>query len=84
MKKTFDVTHEGRHILVENRWFQGEKLYVDGELQDENLGLSFRGDLNGKLKSTDGFKNIKVAVGGFYKIHCKVFVENEMIYSSEK
>lgn len=84
MKKTFDVTHEGRHILVENRWFQGEKLYVDGELQDENLGLSFRGDLNGKLKSADGFKTIKVAVGGFYKIHCKVFVENEMIYSSEK
>lgn len=83
MKKTFDITHEGRHILVENRWFEGEKLFVDGELQDENLGLSFRGVLNGRLKSGDGMKNIKVTVGGFFAIHCKVFIENELIYSSE-
>lgn len=82
MKKVFETTYNGRHIRVENRWFEGEKLFVDGELQDENLGLSFRGILNGKLKSSDGLKNIKVTVGGFYTVQCKVFVENELIYAS--
>lgn len=84
MKKTFDITYNGRHILVENRWFEGEKLFVDGELQDENLGLSFRGDLNGKLKSMESFKPIKVTVGGFLAIQCKIFVDNELVYSSER
>lgn len=47
MKKTFETTYEGRSIVVENRWLDGEKLFIDGELQDENLGLSFRGNLTG-------------------------------------
>ncbi|MEK3993413.1 hypothetical protein [Psychrobacillus sp. FSL K6-2365] len=42
MKKTFEVMYNGHHILVENKWFTGEKLYVDGKLQDENLGLGVR------------------------------------------
>lgn len=83
MKKTFETTYNGRHILVENRWFEGEKLFVDGELQDENLGLSFRGILNGKLKSMETEKNIKVTLGGFFTIQCKVFIDHELIYSSE-
>lgn len=82
MKKTFETNYSGRQIVVENRWLEGEKLYVDGELQDENLGLSFRGVLNGKLKRMDGVKHIKVTVGGFFTIQCKVFVENELVYSS--
>lgn len=84
MKQTFETTYNGRHILVENRWMEGEKLFVDGRLQDENLGLSFRGILNGTLKTMDGLQSIKVTVGGFFTIHCKVFVENELIYSSAK
>ena len=39
MKKTFEIIYKGHHILVENKWFTGEKLFVDGQLQDENLGL---------------------------------------------
>lgn len=84
MKKEFETTYNGRHILIENRWLEGEKLFVDGELQDENLGLSFRGILNGKLKSLENVKQIKVAIGGFFTIQCKIFVDNELIYSSEK
>ncbi|MGD6842569.1 hypothetical protein ACQCVH_08590 [Bacillus infantis] len=38
MKKVFDFKYEGHHIQVVNSWFYGEKLYVDGKLQDENLG----------------------------------------------
>ncbi|MGM0898580.1 MAG: hypothetical protein ACQEV0_11805 [Bacillota bacterium] len=83
MKKTFETTREGRHIVVENRWFKGEKLFVDGQLQDENLGLSFSGVLNGKLKSMDGSKDIKATIGGFFTIQCKIFIDNELIYSSK-
>ena len=43
MKKVFDVTYEGHHIQVVNTWFNGEKLYIDGKLQDENLGIALRG-----------------------------------------
>lgn len=82
MKKTFETTYEGRSIVVENRWLDGEKLFIDGELQDENLGLSFRGNLTGQLKGMNGMQNVKVAIGGFFTIECKVFVDNALVYSS--
>jgi hypothetical protein len=84
MKKTFEVMYNGHHIQVENSWFTGEKLYVDGKLQDENLGLGIRAILNGVLKSNDDRKSIKVAIGGFFKINCRIFVENNLIYPKKK
>ncbi|MCM3324011.1 MULTISPECIES: hypothetical protein [Cytobacillus] len=79
MKKVFEVNHQGDHILVENYWINGEKLYVNGELQDENLGLAIRGDLEGKLEDSS---RIKVTIGGFLTINCKIFLENRLIFSS--
>lgn len=84
MKKTFEVMYNGHHILVENNWFTGEKLYVDGQLQDENLGLGLRAILNGELKSNEDRKSIKVAMGGFFKISCRIFVDNNLIYPNKK
>ena len=84
MKKTFEVMHDGHHIQVVNSWFTGEKLYVNGQLQDENLGLAVRAVLNGELKSNDDRKSIKVALGGFFKINCRIFVENSLIYPNKK
>ncbi|MDV2682784.1 hypothetical protein RYX56_00195 [Alkalihalophilus lindianensis] len=85
MKKTFRITYEGHQIEVENRWFNGEKLYVDGELQDENLGLALRATLAGVLTTNNGErKRIKVAIGGFFKIHCKIFIDNKLIFPEER
>ncbi|MEK3953820.1 hypothetical protein [Psychrobacillus sp. FSL K6-1464] len=84
MKKTFEVMHDGHHIKLVNSWFTGEKLYVNGQLQDENLGLAVRAVLNGELKSNDDRKSIKVALGGFFKINCRIFVENNLIYPNKK
>lgn len=84
MKKTFEVMHNNHHIRVENSWFTGEKLYVDGQLQDENLGLGLRATLNGQLKSLEHSENIKVTLGGTFKINCRIFVENHLIYPLEK
>ncbi|MCZ2260828.1 hypothetical protein [Sporosarcina sp. G11-34] len=82
MKKVFEAIYDDHRIQVENRWFAGEKLYVDGELQDENLGLAFRGTLNGKLRNNNNeTKSIKVTIGGSFSIHCKIFIDNVLISS---
>ena len=39
MKKTWEVMHAGHSIRVENNWFGGEKLFVDGILQDQQIGI---------------------------------------------
>jgi hypothetical protein len=82
MKKVFNVTYEGHHIQVVNTWFNGERLYVDGKLQDENLGTGLsRASLTGVLRnSNDVDKNIKVRIGGNFTIQCRIFVDNVLIY----
>lgn len=81
VKKIFEITYDGHEIQVENTWLNGERLYIDGQLYDENMGLALRATLTGRLESKGGeSKNIKVAIGGIVKIHCKIFVENRLIY----
>ena len=81
MKKVFDATYEGHHIQGVNTWFNGEKLYIDGQLQDENLGVALRATLRGVLKNSDEItKNIKVSLGGFFSIKCKIFVDNVLVF----
>lgn len=58
MKKVFNVTYEGYHIQVVNTWFNGEKLYIDGKLQDENLGVALRATLRGILKKNNQITKI--------------------------
>lgn len=79
MKKVFEARYNEHEIIVENRWFTGERLYVDGNLQDENLGLGFRATLYGQIRTEDRPKIIKVTVGGNFQINCKIFVDNEVI-----
>jgi hypothetical protein len=82
MKKVFEAIYDGHQIRVENRWFAGEKLYVDGELQDENIGLAFRATLTGNLRiDSHVSKHIKVAIGGYFSIHCRIFVDHELVPS---
>lgn len=83
MKKVFEATYENHQIQIENRWFTGEKLYIDGELQDENLGLSFRGTLHGLIRNKENeSKSVKVTLGGVFSTHCKVFVDHVLVPSS--
>ncbi|MYL65471.1 hypothetical protein GLW07_19130 [Bacillus hwajinpoensis] len=79
--KIFEATYDGHRIHVENKW-KGEKLYVDGELQDENIGLALRATLTGELKADNNeAKCIKVTLGGFLSIHCKIFVDYGLVRS---
>lgn len=82
MKKVFHTTYESHDIQVINTWLDGEKLFINGKLQDENLGLAFRATLRGVLIGKDQSpKHIKVSLGGLFTIHCKIFVDNTLVYS---
>jgi hypothetical protein len=82
MKKVFEAIYDGHQIRVENSWFAGERLYVDGEFQDENIGLAFRATLTGNLRiDSNVSKHIKVAIGGYFSVHCRIFVDHVLVPS---
>ncbi|WP_099300718.1 hypothetical protein [Bacillus sp. Marseille-P3800] len=85
MEKTFEINYEDHHILVINTWVSGEKLFIDGELQDENVGLALRGTLNGSfVNNHNQVKNVKVSIGGTLSIKCIIFVDNVQVYPNQK
>lgn len=77
--KKWELKHCGNVIVVENR-ISSERLYVNGELQDERMGLSFesRSILWGQLNTGE---NIKVSIGGTFRMHCKIFIDNKLVLS---
>jgi hypothetical protein len=78
--KTWNIQYKGHEIRVENGWFSGERLIVDGELQDEHKGIALRSRLWGKIRSGGGVgETIKVSLGGWFAIACRVFVDDKLI-----
>ncbi|HZP61142.1 MAG TPA: hypothetical protein VFB27_12530 [Opitutaceae bacterium] len=78
--KTWNIKHKGHEIRVENGWFTGERLIVDGEMQDEHKEFAFCGQLRGKIGSGDGEGEIiKVSLGGWFRIVCRVLVDGRLI-----
>lgn len=74
--KQWNATFNGNKILIENRAFS-EKLFVNGELQDERLGLKTESRLYGTLSTGE---NIKVSLGaGIFTMGCRLFINNKLI-----
>jgi len=71
----WELNHSGNVILVKNS-VAGEKLFVNGELQDERNGLSLRSRLYGNLPNDE---NIKVSLGGWFSTQCRIFVDHKLI-----
>lgn len=73
--KVWSVEVDGNIIKLENGWT--EKLFVNDKLQDVHGGISFHFRLTGSL--SDG-KSVKaVAISGITKVHCYIFVDNELV-----
>ena len=74
--KKWEYNYSGSVIAVENR-MSGERLYVNGELQDETMA-SFTGEarLWGRLPAGE---EIKVSLGGAFSVQCRVFVDNKLL-----
>ena len=75
--RKWEVNHAGSVITVENR-SGGERLYVNGELQDERMGFSFQSRLWGQLATGE---TVKVSIGGIFVVHCRIFVNNKLVLS---
>jgi hypothetical protein len=79
MKSKWIANYHGTEIKVENTWFNGERLFVNGKLQDEKLSF-FSADLSGHLINSTGEKpTIKVNISGFVKISCRLFVNDSQV-----
>lgn len=79
MKSEWFGRYENSEIKVINTWFDGEKLLVNDELQDQRFGL-FGSDLTGHVINENGErKNIKVNLGGALTISCRVFIDDKKI-----
>ena len=77
MRSEWIVKYGNTDIKVVNTWFSGEQLFVNGELQDERLNF-LSADLTGHLIDENGVrKNIKANLSGFFKIGCRLFVDDE-------
>lgn len=76
--KKWQVNYCGNIIVVENR-LNSERLYVNGELQDEQFGFgAIRSRLWGKLQSDE---IIKVSIGSVLRMHCRIFIDNKLVLS---
>ncbi|MCK4294352.1 MAG: hypothetical protein KAY65_14230 [Planctomycetes bacterium] len=76
--KVWQVQYKGHDIRVENR-LRGEKLIVDGKIQDEGIGMGFRSRMYGRIKNGDGAgEKIKVSLGGWFGIDCRIFIDDEL------
>ena len=75
--------YEGHTIVVENNWLSGERLLVNGILQDEQLGLGLRSRLWGSIKTANSeTKRIKVSIGApSFSVECRIFVDDVLIFS---
>lgn len=81
--KKWIANYENNEIRIENS-YKGERLFVNGKLQDEKFSL-FSSDLTGHIMTNDGEKKlIKLNLGGFWKIDCRLFINDEKISAAKK
>ncbi|MBU3088237.1 hypothetical protein [Clostridium gasigenes] len=73
--KVWEKNYNGNTIRIENRW-SGEKLIVNGEVQDECIGIASRSRLWGKLPTGE---TIKVSLGCVFTVNCVVFIDNKLL-----
>ncbi|WP_426092560.1 hypothetical protein [Flavobacterium sp. DSR3-2] len=80
MKSEWIAKYEETDIKIINNWFSGEKLYVNNELQDEQLSFITPSNLTGNLINKQGVKlNIKTNISGFFTVSCRLFIDNKKV-----
>lgn len=80
MKSEWIANYEGNEIKITNSWFHGERLYVNNELQDEQINFITPPILTGSLVDTNGnTTNIKANISGFFTVSCRLFVNHKKI-----
>ncbi|MDN7244955.1 hypothetical protein QWY16_16370 [Planococcus shenhongbingii] len=75
----------GSHTIQVEKTLSSEKLFVDGVLQDEQLGFHWSSRLFGKVQNDEGeTEDIKVSIGLFlFKVQCRIFVGERLVHSTD-
>ncbi len=69
MKSEWIANYEGNEIKITNSWFHGEQLYVNKELQDEQINFMTPSNQTGSLVDTNENRlSIKANISGFTKV----------------
>jgi hypothetical protein len=80
MKSEWIANYDDNEIRVTNSWFSGEKLFVNNELQDEQLSFITPSNLTGCLIDKNGVKlNIKTNISGFFNVSCRLFIDHKKV-----
>lgn len=84
MNDVWKIRYNLHNIRIEKN-LTSQKLYVDGVLQDEQIGFALSSRLFGKLKNEDGeTEDIKVSIStSCFDSQCLIFVGEKMIYSTK-
>nr|WP_314864355.1 hypothetical protein [uncultured Flavobacterium sp.] len=78
MKSEWITNYDENEIKVTNSWFNGEKLYVNNEIQDEQLNFITPSNLTGCLVDKNGNTvNIKANISGFFMVSCRLFIDHK-------
>ncbi len=78
----FEISYEGNKILIKNDGPDGERLYINDELQDQNFE-PYDGYLVGHIDDgTEDKGRIEVYLGGPQTSNCIIYADEKLIYSS--
>ena len=79
MKSIWTVRYDNNEVKIENTWFNGCQLFINGNLQDEKFDL-ISADLTGHLiNKKEEKENIEVNLSGIFKIGCQLFIADKEI-----
>ena len=80
MKSEWNTKYEETEIKIINSWFRGEKLYINNQLQDEQLNFITPSNMTGNLINKQGEKlSVKANLSGFFTVSCRLFIDNKKI-----
>jgi hypothetical protein len=80
MKSEWIAKYEETTIKITNSWFSGEKIYINDELQDEQLNFITPSNLTGNFVNKQGEKlGVKANISGFFTVSCRLFIDNRKI-----
>lgn len=71
----WSIDVDGNTIRLENK-LSTVKLFVNDKVQDVYFGMIGAPHLTGKLPNG---KEVKAVIGGDLKMHCCIFVDNELV-----
>lgn len=80
MKSEWIANYEDNLITIINDWLNGEKLFINNILQDEQLNFFTPSKLSGVLTDKNGAKlHVKTNISGLFKVSCRLFVDHKKV-----